>query len=625
MASIAIEQQIMDPVYRIPSITAYNRLEASPRSTDFTGSLAAGIYDALWMLTRQWQFGEFQGEDAASPVSANILGQATTMDRISQGGGPAAPYTVSVPLEAAVEAETLKGTLWLALQIARFFTRLMKGLPLDPSVPGKLAAGYPLQNAYPIDPNDTAGLQLLQSMLGNSFDGFAVMTAIHTQVGAGNQFTQWLGSQGLSAADVTTLTGISQQLSAWYIRNYTQPPGLVANTSWQGSSLDYDFELGSLQSNSQQTLLTASHFDGGHLDWYDFDVDTKDQLPLPTQPGPAAVQPGPGTTKSAPAAVHLAPAATKPGPAAIQPGPGTAPTENLVSFIPSPVTFKGMPSPRFWTMDDSQTDFGQIDTSPAGLLHLLLAEFGLIYGNDWFMLPYPLPINTLCQIQGLLVRDVFGENVLIYPAGYGQVNSWQNWSLYQQSDVNNPSAPTPLFYLAPAVTDSLEDDPLEQVNFLRDEAAELVWAVEDRVPSQAGGGVDGNLMALKPNTSPPFTPAGTATIQYIAGTTVPDNWIPFIPVHMQGSDTEIQFQRARMPQSKGPLTEILSETPAPYYVREEEVSRAGVLLTRSFRRARWMGGHTFLWCGRTRTTGKGGGWSNLKFDQIVPIPQSTGS
>lgn len=107
------------------------------------------------MLTRQWQFGEFQGEDAASPVSASILGQATTMDRISQGGGPAAPYTESVPLEAAVEAETLKGDLWLALQIARYFNKLMKGLPLDPSVPGKLAAGYPLQNAYPIDPNDT--------------------------------------------------------------------------------------------------------------------------------------------------------------------------------------------------------------------------------------------------------------------------------------------------------------------------------------------------------------------------------------------------------------------------------------------------------------------------------------
>ena len=28
--------------------------------------------DPLWMLTRQWQFGEFRGEDAASPVTARI-------------------------------------------------------------------------------------------------------------------------------------------------------------------------------------------------------------------------------------------------------------------------------------------------------------------------------------------------------------------------------------------------------------------------------------------------------------------------------------------------------------------------------------------------------------------------
>jgi hypothetical protein len=586
MASTAIEQLIMNPVYRIPSITAYNRLEASPRSTDFDAGLRAEIHDALWMLTRQWQFGEFQGEDAASPISANILGEHTTIDRMSQGGSPATPYDKSVPLESAVEAETLQGSLWLAVQIARYFMRLLKSKALDLVMKPKLAMEYPLNNTYSIDPNDADGLLLYQSVANNLFDGFALMTAINTPLGPGNQFISWLSTLGLSAADLGTVTGFSKDLSAWYIRNYSQPGDLAANKSWISSSLDYDFELGSPQNKEQQTLLTASQFYGGHLDWYAFDVDRRDQLPLPGQQGN-----------------------------------GPAPTENLASFIPSPVSFKGMPNPRFWTMEESQTDFGKIDSSPTGLMHLLLAEFGLIYGNDWFMLPYPLPINTICEIKGLLVRDVFGENTLINVAGYGQQNSWQNWALYHQTDVNNQVALNKLFYLAPAVSRTLEDDPLEQVNFLRDEVAALVWAVEDRVPSQAGRGVDGNLVALKPNTPPPFTPAGTALIRYVAGTTVPDNWIPFIPVHIQGSDTEIQFQRARMPGSKGPLGQILSETPAPYYVREEEIPRAGVILTRNFRRARWLGGKTFLWCGRTRMEGKGEGWSNLKFDQIVDIPQ----
>src|SRR5512145_3012469 len=58
--------------FRAPHIIAFNRLEARPRTTDFTRSIRAEVRDPLWMLTRQWQFGEFRGEDAASPVTARI-------------------------------------------------------------------------------------------------------------------------------------------------------------------------------------------------------------------------------------------------------------------------------------------------------------------------------------------------------------------------------------------------------------------------------------------------------------------------------------------------------------------------------------------------------------------------
>ncbi len=65
-------------------------------------------------------------------------------------------------------------------------------------------------------------------------------------------------------------------------------------------------------------------------------------------------------------------------------------TEQVESFLPSPIRFKGQPQPRFWEMEETQTDFGKIETSATGLLHLMLAEFGLIYANDWFMLPHPV-------------------------------------------------------------------------------------------------------------------------------------------------------------------------------------------------------------------------------------------
>src|SRR5258708_13430819 len=54
-----------------------------------------------------------------------------------------------------------------------------------------------------------------------------------------------------------------------------------------------------------------------------------------------------------------------------------------------------------------------------------------------------------------------------------------------------------------------------------------------------------------------LTPAGTATIRYVAGTTVPSNWIPFLPVRLPWSNTEIRLQRARMPGAARARTDCL--------------------------------------------------------------------
>ncbi len=78
-----------------------------------------------------------------------------------------------------------------------------------------------------------------------------------------------------------------------------------------------------------------------------------------------------------------------------------------------------------------------------------------------------------------------------------------------------------------------------------------------------------------------------------------------------------------MPGAKGALGTILTEVPPPYFINEEEVPRTGVTVQRSFQRARWLNGATFLWIGRCKGPGKGEGWSNLQFDQIVDIPQKS--
>ena len=52
----------------IPATTVWNRLEGRPRTINFDRALKAEVRDALWFLSRQWQMGEFLGDDAGTPI-----------------------------------------------------------------------------------------------------------------------------------------------------------------------------------------------------------------------------------------------------------------------------------------------------------------------------------------------------------------------------------------------------------------------------------------------------------------------------------------------------------------------------------------------------------------------------
>src|SRR3954467_2916092 len=90
-----------------PSVVTWNRLEGRPRTTDFTRALRAEVRDALWMLTRQWQVGEFRADDAGSPVLARIHVEAETLPGYPARGGAGEPFDATVPLEATVERRRL--------------------------------------------------------------------------------------------------------------------------------------------------------------------------------------------------------------------------------------------------------------------------------------------------------------------------------------------------------------------------------------------------------------------------------------------------------------------------------------------------------------------------------------
>jgi hypothetical protein len=146
--------------------------------------------------------------------------------------------------------------------------------------------------------------------------------------------------------------------------------------------------------------------------------------------------------------------------------------------------------------------------------------------------------------------------------------------------------------------------------------ANIVWAIEQQVPWKLGEAFDPEV-ALTLESEAETAPGVTA--RYTLGTSVPANWRPFVPAHVPGSTRSIRLQRARMPgQPLEPVGQVL-KVPAPYFIAEEEVPRAGRTVTRSFQRARWTNGATFLWIGRASLVGRGEGSSGLVFDRIDEV------
>jgi hypothetical protein len=242
------------------------------------------------------------------------------------------------------------------------------------------------------------------------------------------------------------------------------------------------------------------------------------------------------------------------------------------------------------------------------------------------------------------VTDVFGVRTFIRAAGIDQGMDWQQWSMYGLSARNGRGAVDDRLLLAPAVAKAQEGDPLEKVIFARDEMTNMVWGVEERIPGALGSGVDGfeRATALSAYFLQRVAPSGVlpeasdATIQYVLGTTVPENWIPFIATHKPGSQRLIRLQRAAMPRLTDAIPDSRVEPRGavlrvgldsvqvrqPYFLHQEEVPRAGAIVTRAFQRARWFDGKVFTWIGRTKETGRGQGASGLEFDRVTPIESS---
>ncbi|HFA50514.1 MAG TPA: hypothetical protein ENJ95_15990 [Bacteroidetes bacterium] len=571
-----------------PAIRGWNRLEGNPRKEDFDRSLRAEIRDPLWMLARQWQFGEFEGEDAGSPINVDVLTEHYSLNRYAVKRDAAGGYSDEIPLEAQVERETVPNDLGTQVMLARY---LLKDLKSRLGTADLATAKTWLRQEFAIAQNidnqlHRESVQMHELALATLFDGFQIY-----DLAKAGQLVAKVNGSGLAGNVNDEIIAAGGRLKDYFESLFTQPDAPESD-AWKPSQLEYQFDVSAENKDAETTVLRAEEYAAGHLDWYSFDIDNKNGTRL-TDGADANV------TASKQGAMRL-------------------------SFLPAPVSFQGMPKSRFWEMEDYKTEFSDITANTTDLAKMLFSEFALLHADDWVIVPYTLETGTMVEVKGIVVTDVFGEKTLVKAAGQGPDEDWQRWNLFNLHTTKEGDQSDHRLFLPPVVDKILESEPIEKVNFLRDEMANMVWAVESVLPSQLGAGINGHETALRLKEAESGTPAPPlvteAKIRYVLGTDVPYNWIPFAPVQLPGSNRQIRLQRAKMPGPDRHRSQILAQ-PAPYFVREEEVPRSGATVTRSYQRTRWHDGKTYVWIGKRKQTGKGEGSSGLQFDQIREVKE----
>lgn len=573
----------------------WTRLEPYSRDPSLQYGLNAEVHDPLWLLARQWQLLEFWGEDAGSPIWANLDVTYAPITRyhlrppdvpLSKIKVTGQELTGSVPLEVLVEQETVRTAqgsfppLRLAAEAGLHFLRLLNANGAG-ALRAKAIADFPLKNPLKDLTEeekkswDSETVRFIEVMTGRVPDGRLLRTGIQS----------WSGVPAQHQAAVQTTI---KSWGTWYDQLFYE----ANDSSWVPPRLEYQ-ALIAASTKQGEVVLNANEYADGHLDWYSFDAVTGPSLGA--QPADASMI-------------------------------DTDPTRKRTlsrSLIPTPVRFPGMPVSRYWEFEDAKVDFGAIAAGEQQLAHLLLIEFGLVSGDDWFIIPVTLPVGTLCYTDTLTVWDTFGEFTKIPSTraldkdrkAKGLSSDLLPWDLFHLS---GDESKTDALFLPPTLGRSLLGKSIEEVLFMRDEMANMVWAVERTIESALGRPFNQSevyFRSRKEKTPPSAGLEATLTRLYKLASEVPSHWVPMLPVPINGN--YLGLTTGRPPQGRI-MTELWNVNKSGKPLYGEEVPREGVRVSRAYQYTRWTNGESYLWVGRKNEVGTGEGSSGLVFDQLVP-------
>lgn len=547
-------------------------LRLTPHSTATTAqaqqeALAAAACDPLWLLARQWQTGEFVADDAGSAVQVSMTSHTAPLLAGDVDGEPVTAIEPWVEAEPLPALDTLDAGRLVQLGMAAL-QHLRDG--------GVAAARPALTDAFPFAP--PAPGPWIRAFAGRIPDPRQLSAAVAPQLGADGRSGGTLPP--IAGLDPTHITGVERALRAWLAELAAQVAttggGSNIPAAWDPQRLEYRFQL-KARTPQGAVQLPADEYDGAGVEWYTFDRSGWD------------------------------------------PASATAVEAVATTVQPAPVSYPGMPRPRFWELEDGNVN---LDLLRAGdPAQAVLVSFAHQYANDWFVVPLRTKAG-ITTIAALTVTDTFGTVTEVAPVAEldGGRGPWRLWDL--TSTDSDPAPGAGMRLLVPPVPKPVNGEVLEDVLVVRDEMANLAWVVELTTRDTDGAKVDRyqRYLRLRPPADPAFNPAASPAgrLIYHLGTALPDYWYPLVATTSATGRPLLTLAQVPPEASgvgdDGVRGRIIQHAPG-MSIADEEVPREGAHVTRRDRLTP-CGPAVLVWRARTKTPGLGEASSGLRFDVL---------
>ena len=587
----------------IKDLALVNNVKVEPRirKDDLTQALSMKVYDPLWMLSRQWQMGEFRGNNAGTAVSVKC-----EVEQQDCSTNPIEPITEQV--NPAID-------LLVRVESAMHYIEMIKKVG-NPT--GFLDIIKELQKKYPIDWSGTGSRILDCNATKDAEDNLntqRISFAKAFQNKAFDGYKLYLDMKDKQNND----NFIGKPYVDWFKKQYL--PADQNNSHWNEQALNYTIDI---KAGSRHFI--GDRYQGGRLSWYTVDDN--------------------GRVNS-----------------------NTKPESETIASLPTLARYPGAPNKRLWQFEDHAVFMGN-STEQQTKANEMFLKFATLYSNDWMLIPLKTAIGKYITIKSIEVKDTFGVLHTIKRRASAEDtksnNLQENWQMFTNSKYGtfDGSAEDGLFF-APQLAATIESKPIEEVELLRDEMANMVWGVEKTVSDGCGFTLDEQLKAvqlktvvdelenskkpepgkvsLSENSGPERMTSTESDYRYTLQTHVPFNWIPFIPEQIKGKQQdygnhfdlwgrEMILRRGKMPchilTKNGyeryavlPISSILRKgldgnKYMPLFINEEEVQQTGIRLIKNYQRTRWLNGKTYVWLGMYKRLAKFSENSGLEFDTL---------